>query len=166
MTTPDHGSTPDAILTPAQLLEHWQGHRRLTRRTISVYPEEHLFTFSPVAPLRPFSALALEMIGMVAPVVRGVATGEWTWSRDPNPPATKAALLEAWDGATATLETLWPRVTAARLREVEPERLYDGPTISHLARVLYLLDNEVHHRGQGFVYLRLLGLEPPPFTER
>jgi uncharacterized damage-inducible protein DinB len=24
----------------------------------------------------------------------------------------------------------------------------------------------VHHRGQGYVYLRALGIEPPPFWER
>jgi uncharacterized damage-inducible protein DinB len=28
------------------------------------------------------------------------------------------------------------------------------------------IDNEVHHRGQGYVYLRALGVEPPPFWER
>jgi uncharacterized damage-inducible protein DinB len=24
----------------------------------------------------------------------------------------------------------------------------------------------VHHRGQGYVYLRALGIEPPPFYDR
>ncbi|MFD1732208.1 DinB family protein [Deinococcus malanensis] len=28
------------------------------------------------------------------------------------------------------------------------------------------MENEIHHRGQGFVYLRLLGIEPPAFYER
>jgi uncharacterized damage-inducible protein DinB len=37
---------------------------------------------------------------------------------------------------------------------------------SHLDRILYLIDNEVHHRGQGYVYLRMLGIEPPAFYER
>jgi len=32
--------------------------------------------------------------------------------------------------------------------------------------VLYAIDNEIHHRGQGYVYLRALGIEPPPFYER
>ena len=32
--------------------------------------------------------------------------------------------------------------------------------------ILYVIDNEIHHRGQGYVYLRALGLEPPPFYER
>ena len=26
---------------------------------------------------------------------------------------------------------------------------------------LYVIDNEIHHRGQGYVYLRALGIEPP-----
>jgi len=30
----------------------------------------------------------------------------------------------------------------------------------------FLRDNEIHHRGQGYVYLRSLGTEPPPFWER
>jgi hypothetical protein len=32
--------------------------------------------------------------------------------------------------------------------------------------LLYVIDNEVHHRAQGFVYLRALGVEPPPFYDR
>lgn len=32
--------------------------------------------------------------------------------------------------------------------------------------LLYVIDNEIHHRGQGYVYLRALGIEPPPFYER
>ena len=32
--------------------------------------------------------------------------------------------------------------------------------------IQYVIDNEVHHRGQGYVYLRALGIEPPPFYER
>jgi uncharacterized damage-inducible protein DinB len=32
--------------------------------------------------------------------------------------------------------------------------------------IQYVIDNEIHHRGQGYVYLRELGIEPPPFWER
>jgi uncharacterized damage-inducible protein DinB len=32
--------------------------------------------------------------------------------------------------------------------------------------LFYIIDNEVHHRGQGYVYLRALGIEPPPFYDR
>lgn len=43
-----------AFTTPAELLEHWQGHQRLTRRTIEVFPEDQLFSFTPAPPMRPY----------------------------------------------------------------------------------------------------------------
>jgi uncharacterized damage-inducible protein DinB len=35
-----------------------------------------------------------------------------------------------------------------------------------MSRSSNVIDNEIHHRGQGYVYLRALGIEPPPFCER
>jgi uncharacterized damage-inducible protein DinB len=32
--------------------------------------------------------------------------------------------------------------------------------------ILYVIDNEIHHRGQGYVSLRVLGIEPPAFYDR
>jgi uncharacterized damage-inducible protein DinB len=32
--------------------------------------------------------------------------------------------------------------------------------------IAYVIDNEIHHRGQGYVYLRALGIAPHPFYER
>jgi uncharacterized damage-inducible protein DinB len=31
--------------------------------------------------------------------------------------------------------------------------------------ILCVIDKEIHHRGQGYVYLRALGIEPPPFYD-
>ena len=90
MTTEDSkaiGSAPSAVvITPEALLEHWQGHRRLTRRVIEAFQE---------------TVLAFDL----------------------------------YEGVLYTL-------------------------------LLYVIDNEIHHRGQGYVYLRALGTEPPHFYER
>ncbi|MEX6688230.1 DinB family protein [Danxiaibacter flavus] len=40
---------------------------------------------------------------------------------------------------------------------------YEGPAYSSL---LYFIDNEIHHRAQGYVYLRSLGIQPPFFWDR
>ncbi|MEJ7681733.1 MAG: DinB family protein [Segetibacter sp.] len=32
--------------------------------------------------------------------------------------------------------------------------------------IFYFIDNEIHHRAQGYVFLRSLGIEPPHFWER
>ena len=32
--------------------------------------------------------------------------------------------------------------------------------------LLYWIDNEIHHRGQGYAYLRSLEIDPPLFYDR
>ena len=46
-----------SALSAEDVLKHWQGHRRLTRKVIEAFPEDKLFTFS-VGVMRPFSELA------------------------------------------------------------------------------------------------------------
>ena len=144
------------------LLAHWQGHRRLTRRIIDAFPDDKLFTFS-VGGMRPFGALALEMLTMAAPMVRGILTGDWNTSsgREARP---KVEILRGWDEATEQLNTLWPQIPPQRFGETATA-FGQYPGVVH-DLILYVIDNEIHHRGQGYVYLRALGIEPPPFYER
>lgn len=162
MSDPSTPTAPGVFITPEELLEHWQGHRRLTRRLIEAFPEDQLFTFS-VGDMRPFGELAMEMVSMAAPMLRGVVSGEWTasWDREPRP---RAELLRMWDASTEEMNELWPRIPAERFHDhIVAFGQYPGPVYSML---LYVIDNEIHHRGQGYVYLRALGVEPPPFYER
>ncbi len=153
-------STP--FIASDALLAHWQGHRRLTRRIIDAFPDDKLFTFS-LGGMRTFGALALEMISMAVPMVQGTVSGEWINSSD-RAARPKQDLLRLWDENTAQLDALW--------QEIPPERF--GETITAFGQypgvvhglILYVVDNEIHHRGQGYVYLRALGIEPAPFYER
>ncbi len=152
----------DTFITPQALLEHWQGHRRLTRRVIEAFPDDKLFTFS-VGSMRPFGALTFEMLSIALPMVRGVADDKWdtSFSRDERP---KAEILRLWDESTAQMNALWPKIPPARFQEtMKAFGQYEGKVHD---LVLYAIDNEIHHRGQGYVYLRALGIEPPPFYER
>ena len=150
------------FITPEALREHWQGHRRLTRRLIEAFPADQLFTFS-VGGMRPFGVLANEMLGMTAPMVRGVVTGEWAAFAD-DAAESKDEVLRRWDDTTAQVDALWPQIPAERFGETMTAfGQYEGPVYDLL---LYVIDNEIHHRGQGYVYLRSLGVEPPPFWER
>jgi len=150
------------FITPDALLAHWQGHRRLTRRVIDAFPDDKLFTFS-VGGMRTFGALSLEMISMAAPMVRGAVSGEWSSlsSRDARP---KQEVLRLWDEDTEHLNVLWPQIPAQRFQETLTAFGQYKDALHNL--ILYVIDNEVHHRGQGFVYLRALGIAPPPFYER
>ena len=150
------------FITPEALLAQWQGHRRLTRRVIDAFPDDQLFTFS-IGGMRTFGELALEMITIGVPMLRGVVSGDWnaSSSREARP---KQEILRLWDEGTEELDALW--------RQVPPERFHETMTVFGQYTdalhnlVLYAIDNEVHHRGQGYVYLRALEIEPPPFYDR
>ena len=144
------------------LLAHWQGHRRLTRRVIEAFPEDKLFTYS-IGGMRPFGAMALEIITMGPPMVRGAVNGDWSTSRDRSA-KPKAEILAMWDQATKEIDEAWKQLPPGRFDEtIKAFGLYEGKT-SDL--IMYVIDNEIHHRGEGYVYLRSLGVEPPPFPDR
>ena len=150
------------VITSAGLLRHWQAHRRLTRRVIEAYPSDQLNTFS-IGGMRPFGALVLEMLSMPVPTMIGITTGKWEISFD-TATRTKAELLSRWDAQTGEIDALWPKVRAEAWQEtMDAFGYFQGPAINIL---LYVIDNEVHHRGQGYVYLRALGVEPPAFHVR
>jgi uncharacterized damage-inducible protein DinB len=150
------------FITPGALLAHWQGHRRLTRRVIEAFPDDQLFAFS-VGGMRPFGELALEMIGIAVPMVRGAVDGNWEMpGRDEG--RTKLGVLRRWDESTEQLNALWSRMPADGFGEtITAFGQYTG--VLH-DLILYVVDNEIHHRGQGYVYLRALGIEPPAFYDR
>lgn len=155
-------SSSTCFISSDALLAQWQGHRRLTRRVIAAFPDDQLFTFS-VGGMRPFGELALEMLTMAVPMIQGVVTGEWTYDSDRSA-RPQRELLRLWDEATTQLDTLWPQIPPARFTETMTA-FGQYTDITHNL-ILYVIDNEVHHRGQGFVYLRALGIAPPPFYER
>ena len=150
------------FMTPEALLDHWQGHRRLTRRVIEAFSADQLFTFS-VGGMRPFGEMVLEFLAMTAPMVRGLRTGQW----DKYVLAkldSRQAILARWDEDTALINDLWPKIDPAKFDEqMVAFGEYPGTGSSLM---LYVIDNEIHHRGQGYVYLRALGIAPPAFYER
>jgi len=155
-------ATSALVVTPEQFLKHWQGHRALTRRVIDAFPEEKLFRHTSGG-MRSFADLAMEFLGMGVPTLNGVITGKWqTFSTAT--PASKAEILHQWDEATEEINRLFPTIPAQRFQETDTAFGQWKMPIYDL--LLYIVDNEIHHRGQGYVYLRELGIEPPPFYVR
>ena len=148
-----------ALTTPATLLEHWQGHRRVTRQTIELFPEDQLFSFEPAAPMRSFGALMIEVTGMIAPTLKGAETGDFSWEWLVSL-TSKTELLEAWDANTTQINEAFARIPETRWTETVNAYNFTQPMSDF---IIYLLENEIHHRAQGYVYLRLLKLEPPFF---
>jgi uncharacterized damage-inducible protein DinB len=155
-------SSQAPVITADQLLKQWQGHRALTRRVIDAFPEKDLFNYS-LAGMRTMFAYAMECLGMAVPTLVGVTTGKWP-EDNAEKPETKAGLLAKWDETTGEINRLWAQIPPARWQEVDTA--FGQWKMPIYALILYVIDNEIHHRGQGYVYLRSLGIEPPPFYER
>ncbi|MGE5590589.1 MAG: DinB family protein [Bacillota bacterium] len=153
------------LLTIPRLREMLEGNRRLTVRTLQAYPEQALFVHA--APnMRTAAALFQEILGMDRAFVRGTATGQWEYVHVAKDASTKEELLQAFATLQKETQDWWDSITEERLFAVEDDRFGWGPPQPNLERILYSLENEIHHRGQIYVYLRELGVEPPAFYER
>ena len=165
MTNTDQltATTQSTIITSEALLEHWQGHRHLTRKMIEVFPEDKLFTYS-IGGMRPFADLIYEFLGMAVPGITGIATGKWQQWADAKKVTTKKDLLSLWDQATEDINRIWPAIPPHRFQETD--KAFGQWEGTGYFFIFYWIDNEIHHRGQAYVYLRSLGIEPPAFWDR
>ncbi|KRB54072.1 DinB family protein [Flavobacterium sp. Root186] len=152
------------VITSEDLLKHWQGHRALTRRLIELFPEKDFFEFS-IAGMRPFAKLVDELLAIAAPALKGIVNREsQPYTEAEEKLIFKAQYLEKWDEATAEINKYWEQLSIEDFSQTfNLFGQYEFPIIQN---VLYFIDNEVHHRGQAYVYLRALNIEPPFFWER
>ncbi|KPH13645.1 DinB family protein [Chryseobacterium sp. ERMR1:04] len=152
------------FMSSEQLLEHWQGHRNLTRRVIEAFPEKDLFEFS-IGGMRPFAKLAAELIGIAGPALKGIIDKNMgAYTEDGFKPQTKEDILKKWDEETVVINHYFAQISEERFQETF--NLFGQYEFPVYQNILYFVDNEVHHRGQGYTYLRALGIEPPFFWER
>jgi len=156
--------TMDQVISPAQLLEHWQGHRGLTRRVIEAFPEKELFEHQ-IGGMRPFSEMVAELLAIAVPGLEEIVSKKTIEFREKSDFGnSKAKILELWDESTEKINTLWSQLGLERFQEyIKLFGQYEGTVQSS---IFYFIDNEIHHRGQAYVYLRSLNIEPPFFYER
>ena len=151
------------ILTKEELLKHWLGHREVTRRTLEKFPEKELFEFS-IGGMRPFSELIKELLAIAEPGLRGIVEKTKQSYNDDLSLQTKDALLSKWDADTPKIIELFNQIPVADFHVVH--NLFGEYNFPIYSNLLYFIDNEIHHRAQGYVYLRALGIEPPFFWDR
>lgn len=144
-----------------EFLAYWQRQRALTRRVIEAFPEDKLFTHS-IGGMRSFGEMAMELILIDGPMVEGLATGKWQTHSDRSA-RPKQEMLNLWDHNTQLINEFFLQIPQENFNsELTAFGMY---TDVGYGLLLYAVMNEVHHRGQGYVYLRSLNLEPPAFYE-
>ena len=149
------------ILTPEALLTNLKDVRALTRKVIEAFPEKDLFEFK-IANLRPFSEMVEEFLRVLDYLFKETLHEKHSsFYTEGQFPTTKAEVLALWDRSTEILNREWQKVGDY----TQPLTIYQM-TFSFTQWILYFIENESHHRGQGYTYLRALGIEPPFFWGR
>ena len=150
--------------TTKEILENWLGHRRLTRRVIAAFPEKDFTEFS-IGGMRPFAKMVSELLGIAGPGMKEIVSGKTaTFDEKQYENKSREEILRHWDQATAEIESCWEQLDEEAFnRHVVLFGQYEGTVLS---TIHYFIDNEIHHRAQGYVYLRALGIEPPAFYDR
>jgi uncharacterized damage-inducible protein DinB len=157
-------ATTQQVVSAQDLLAHWLGHRALTRRVIDAFPEKELFNHS-IGGMRTFAQMVMELLGIGAPGIKEIVTGETNKLNEHfEGIARKEELLELWDKSTEEITNYWAQIPDERFsEEITTFGQYKGTVKSS---IFYFIDNEIHHRGEGYVYLRSLNIQPPFFWER
>ena len=149
------------LLAPEALLTNFKDARTLTRKVIEVFPEKDLFEFS-IANLRPFSRMVEEFLMITNYIFTEILHEKHTsFCNEGQFPTTKEGILALWDKATEIIDNEWKEISDY----TQPLTIYQM-TFSFTQWILYAIENETHHRGQGYTYLRTLQIDPPYFWGR
>ena len=166
MDTAQNASTTGMTSPKQQFLEAYEREHATTVRVVRAYPADQL-DLKP----SPKSKTARELIGMfIAEQMLGAKalTTGLDFSKPMSPPSPDAnasleSLVEALETAHQRLAGLVARTPDADLTQtvqfpVAPKTLADIPKIQF---VWMLLCDQIHHRGQLSVYLRIAGGKLP-----
>lgn len=146
----------------------WEENRRLTDKVAATFIQAGALDETPVPGMRSFRKLLFEIWGMEQVYARGLGTEEWKFEFPPDSYYTCPVeeFLEFGRKVRAETRRLWPAVTEEALTKQRPTPFPGHPEGGAIEWLTYALENEIHHRAQGYVYLRLLGIEPPAFNIR
>jgi len=150
------------FMTGDEFLKHWQGHRGLTRKVIEKFPEEELFNYS-IGGMRTFAEITKELLTIGLPGLMGIVNKTEDPLSHDIPVTTKAEILNIWDEHTPLIDEYFKKIKNDEFHEII--NLFGSYRNANYSNLLYFVDNEIHHRAQGYVYLRSLGIEPPFFWE-
>lgn len=155
---------PAHVITSRELLNHWLGHRSLTRRVIEAFPEKDFFEFS-IGGMRTPAALVSELLAIAGPGMKQIVTGSTEGLNEHlDFGRSKEKVLAFWDKADEEIKKYWMQIPDEKFHDrIVTFGQYEG---SIWSSIFYFIDNEIHHRAQMYVYLRALSVEPPAFWDR
>ncbi len=155
-----------------QWITYWDNVRNVTLKFLDVYPPERL-DFRPSDSVFTARQQFQHLIASETMWVLGWTEGRWLYPWQDGEWRLSELIDESFDtlpGLVGFYQTIHDRATRylRSLPAAGGGRVFETHVgrLSVEAMVLYAVDEEIHHRAQLAVYLRLLGVEPPVFAQR
>ncbi len=149
-------------MTKNAILKYWQNVRKLTLKVFDLFPENK-FNFKPAGGVRSVAEqfdhiLIVELFARI-----GILMGEWSLApfsgeRDISNSNLREKLYNEHKKTIGLLRML---------PEGQFMKAYDTPfgIVSGEVIINEAIDEEIHHRGNLYTYLRLLDIEPPQMIQ-
>lgn len=142
------------------IMEGLRLHTGVTLRAIAAIPAAQLDA-RPIPKMRTPKELAIHAFTYMRGIPKGVQKGKLT-AEDCVEPTHLTAMPEllAWcRDSWETMEREFEKLTDAQLSTTV--ETYWGPSFPGWTLIPIVYDEHLHHRGQLYAYLRVLGIEPP-----
>lgn len=154
------------------IVTYWDNVRSVTMRFLEAFPGDQL-EFRPITTVFTARQQFQHLIASQAMFVRGWTTGTWDFPwREGRWVA--ADLIDDSFQTIPGLRRFYEKTHREAVRFLGGLPNEDGSrtyqthvgALSLDAMALYAIDEEIHHRAQLGIYLRCLGIQPPPFVQR
>jgi uncharacterized damage-inducible protein DinB len=151
-------STPSSQVSP--LINNWNRVHQQTVRLMSTAPSDK-FDWKTCDSAMTLGELMNHLYLAEAGLTNAALTGAFSTSGGPEAKATTEEVVAAFEKSHAEQIA---RVAALTPEQLQEEIMPFGEKAGRMTRkslLSLLAEHEVHHRGQLYVYLRMLGVEVP-----
>ena len=141
-----------------RFIKQWNRIHQQTLKVIKITPSEK-FDWRPVESVMTLGELLCHLVDGEHFLITAALTGAGERSpHDLKSCQTADQLVELFD---AQHQGLVEQVTHLGEEHLDEEIVIFGRRMKRTTLLWGMTEHEIHHRGQLFVYLRILGLEPP-----
>ncbi len=139
-------------------MKYWDNVRKLTLHLLELFPEDQM-TFRPTKDVRNVAEQFTHIVDVELYIRRGLVNQDWIYRSSPDfPILEKKSLYDRLYNEHQRTNDFLKMMPEGRFMKTYETKF---GSISGEAIIYVAIDEEIHHRGNLYVYLRLLGIEPP-----
>jgi uncharacterized damage-inducible protein DinB len=151
-----------AVTEKETFLQNWEREFQITLKVFKAFPADKI-GFKPAERSRPAGELMWVVAGEETIFINAIISGQFDFQNIPKPPATYPEMLTAYENIHSEMVNKAKNFSDADFNKilkfmVGPNQMADFRAIDLL---WIMLMDQIHHRGQFSVYLRMAGGKVP-----